>query len=203
MEGTLTRRAAVTATVGGAAWLTGTVIHASQPVGCVGGDCAAGSLRESGAVVGILTLVALVLLALTATALVALTRRAGRTDRSGTVGVVLALAGAVVLAIAGLVNAVLFDGDFSLMPYFVWPALLALVVGFVLLGVMVLRSGVLPRWAALALLTGTALLVGFNEQTTAAWLGVPFGLAWIAVGYALWAAGRSGRAVAGPQPLSA
>lgn len=89
--------------------------------------------------------------------------------------------------LVGLVQALIFDGDFPLMPYFVIPAVAALITGVILLVVTVLRSGVLPRWAAGALLVGAVVMVGFNEQTAAAWLALPFGFAWIAVGCAMWA----------------
>lgn len=64
------------------------------------------------------------------------------------------------------------------MPYFVLPVLLALVVGFVLLGVVILRTGVLPRWCA--------ALLGMNEQTTRVLLAIPFGVAWAVLGAVLW-----------------
>lgn len=34
-------------------------------------------------------------------------------------------------------------------------------------------------------------MLAFNEQTPAAWLGIPFGVAWIAVGSALWGAPKA------------
>lgn len=115
-----------------------------------------------------------------------LVRRAGRFGKTGRAGGVLGILGTSTLVVAGLVQALLYEGDFPLMPHFVIPGIGALVIGFVVLGVSVLRSGVLPRWASIGLLLGTAAMAGFNEQTHAAWLGLPFGLAWMAVGYALW-----------------
>ncbi len=79
------------------------------------------------------------------------------------------------------------------MPYFVIPGVLALVVGFVLLGIAVLRARVVPRWAAVLLIVGTLAMLGFNDQNALALMAIPFGIAWIAVGYVLW----SGR---GEQP---
>jgi hypothetical protein len=122
----------------------------------------------------------------TAVALVVLVRRAGRFGKAGRAGGVLSILGVSTLVVAGLVQGLLYEGDFPLMPYFVIPTFGALGIGLVLLGVSVLRSGVLPRWASIGLLLGTAAMIGFNEQTHAAWLGLPFGLAWMAVGYALW-----------------
>lgn len=182
----LVRWAGAAGMVGGTLWLISTVMHASKPVGCVADQCASRPMRESSAVEGMLTVAAFVLFAVAAVALVALARRAGRFGTAGRAGAVLALGGATALVLAALVQALFFEGDFPLMPYFVIPGLAAVVIGFILLGVMVLRSGVLPRWAAASLLVGTVAMVGFNEQTAAAWLAIPFGLAWIAVGYALW-----------------
>ncbi len=119
-------------------------------------------------------------------ALVVLVRRAGRFGTLGKAGTVLALLGVSILVVSGLVQAMVFEGDFLLMPYFVVPGIAALIIGFVLLAVTLLRSSVLPRWAAVSLLVGAVTMMGANEQTRAAWLAIPFGLAWIAVGYALW-----------------
>lgn len=179
------RWSAAAGMVGGALWVISTVIHASRPVGCVAEGCDRRDMRETGAE-GFLTLGALVLFAVTAAALVVLARRAGRFGPLGKAGAVIAVAGVSVLVLASVVQSLVFDGDFSLMPNFVIPGIAALIVGFVLLAVAVLRSGVLPRWAAGSLLVGAGAMVGFNEQTAAAWLALPFGLAWIAVGCALW-----------------
>lgn len=172
--------------VGGVLWVISTVLHASRPVGCLAEECAHRPMRESSAVEGMLNLGALLLFAVTAAALIVLVRRAGRFGTLGKAATVLALVGGSVLMLAGLVQALVFDGDFLLMPHFVIPGVASLIIGFVLLAATVLRSGVLPRWAAVSLLVGAVAMVGFNEQTTAAWLALPFGLAWIAVGYALW-----------------
>lgn len=185
-SGRFVRWAGAAGMIGGALWLISTVMHALRPVGCVAEECARRPMRESSAVEGILTLSALVLFAVTAAALIVLVRRAGRFGKLAKAGTILALAGVSVLVLAGLVQALMFAGDFLLMPYFVIPGIAALTIGLVLLAIAVLRSGVLPRWAAISLFVGTVAMVGFNEQTTTAWLAIPFGLAWIAVGYALW-----------------
>ena len=176
--------------LGGVLWVIATVIHASQPVGCVGAECASRAMRESGAVDGVLTLAAFLLFAVAGAALVTLVRRAGRFGKAGRIGMMLAVAGGAVLVAAGLIQALLFAGDFPLMPYFVIPGIAAFIVGLLLLAWTVLRSAVLPRWAAVSLLVGCVAMVGFNEQTAAAWLAIPFGLAWIAVGVARWNADR-------------
>lgn len=181
-----TRGAGAAAVLGGVLWVFSTIIHALRPVGCVAEGCAFRPMRQSSALEGVTTLAALLLFAVAGTALVMLVRREGRFGKLGRTGMLLAAVGGAVLVTAGLVQALLFDGDFLLMPYFVIPGIAALIIGVLLLAWSVLRSGVLPRWAAASLLVGALAMVGFNEQTHAAWLGIPFGLAWIAVGYALW-----------------
>ena len=74
--------------------------------------------------------------------------------------------------------------------------LVALVIGFVLLGISVLRAGVLPRWAALLLIAGTLAMLGFNDQNALALLAIPNGIGWVAVGYVLW----SGRGEGAREP---
>ena len=177
--------------LGGLLWIIGTAIHASRPVGCVVEECASRAMRDSSLLEGVLGIGALLLMAVAAVALVVLTRRAGRFGKLGGAAAFLVVAGVAVLVVAMFVQAALFGGDFELMPYFVIPGALALVAGVVLLASVVLRSGVLPRWAAVALVVGALAMVAFNEQTTAAWLGIPFGIAWIGVGYALWTHERS------------
>ncbi len=90
------------------------------------------------------------------------------------------------LVISGLIQALFFGGDFPLMPYFVVPGLLALVVGFVLVGIAILSAGVLPRWVAVLIIVGALAMLGANEQTARVLLMIPFGVAWVAVGYVLW-----------------
>lgn len=101
-------------------------------------------------------------------------------------GLVLGGAGIATMAVAGFVQERFFDSDFEQMPYFVVPGLAMLVVGFALLGVAVLRSRVLHTWVSVLLLLGTLAMIGANEQTWRALLYVPFGVAWVAVGHALW-----------------
>jgi len=172
--------------LGGMLWIIGAVIHASKPRGCVAEECAFRPMRESGALDGILTLLSLLLFAVGVMGLVILARSAGRFGKMGKAGVVIGAAGVALLVISGLIQGIVFGGDFPLMPYFVIPGLLALVVGLVLLGVAILRSRVLPRWAAALLIIGALAMLAANEQTARVLLTIPLGVAWIAVGYVLW-----------------
>lgn len=180
------RGAGLAGVVGGLLWVISTAIHASRPVGCVGAECAGRAMREAGAVEGVLALAALVLFAVAAAALITLVRRAGRFGTLGMTGTVLAGTGVGLLITGGLIQELLYDGDLPFMPFFVGPGVVALTVGLVLLAVTVLRSGVLPGWAGGALVIGALSLLLSNEQTATAWLAVPLGLAWVAVGIALW-----------------
>lgn len=167
-------------------WIIGAVIHASKPRGCVAEECAFRDMRESGALDGILMLLSLLLFAVAVTGLVMLARRSGRFGKIGKAGVVIGAAGVALLLSASLIQSILFGGNFLLMPYFVIPGLLAMVVGLVLLGVAILRSRVLPRWAAALLIIGALAMLASNEQTARVLLVIPLGVAWVAVGYVLW-----------------
>ncbi len=182
----LVRWGGLAAMVGGTLWVIGTLIHASKPKGCIAEECAFRPMRESGALDGILTLLSVLLLAVGALGLLVLVRRSGRFGMAGKAGVLVGAVGAALLVIVILIQAIFFGGDFPLMPYFVVPGLLALVVGFLLVGIAILRSGVLPRWVALLVIVGALAMLGANEQTWRVLLMIPFGVAWVAVGYALW-----------------
>ena len=186
MSSSLTRWCGLAAMVGGALWVIGTLIHASKPRGCIAQECAFRPMRETGVLDGILMLVSFLLFVAGAAGLVILARRAGRFGRLGNTGAAIGAVGAALLVVASLVQALFFSGDFPLMPYFVIPGVLALIAGVLLLGVAVLRAGVLPRWVALLIVVGALLMLGANEQTARVLLTIPFGVSWVAVGYALW-----------------
>ena len=174
------------AMLGGTLWVLGNVIHAFKPRGCIAEECAVRPMRETSALEGILMLLSLVLFVAGAAGLVVLARRMERFGKLGNAGVVIGAFGAAVLVLAGLIQAVFFGGDFPLMPGFVIPGVLALIAGFVLLGIAILRSGVMPQWAALLFIVGALAMLGFNEQTWRTLMAIPFGVAWLVVGYVLW-----------------
>ncbi|HKH10420.1 MAG TPA: hypothetical protein VKA73_04670 [Rubrobacter sp.] len=66
-----------------------------------------------------------------------------------------------------------------------------LMVGSLLVGAAALSSGTLPRWGALALVVGSAVFFFFDTDPARAWFALPYGGAWVAVGYLLWARGVS------------
>jgi hypothetical protein len=171
--------------LGGTLFVVSAIVIASMPPGCIGDGCAARPMRETGVAGGMLML-ALLLVVVGAAGLVIRARNAGRLGRLGKTGIVLGAVGATLPVVGSLIQGVLFDGNYPLMPLFVIPGVLALVVGFVLLGLAVLRAGVLPRWTAILLIVGTLAMLGFNDQNAQALMAVPNGIAWVAVGYVLW-----------------
>jgi hypothetical protein len=191
----LVRWGGLAAILGGALFVVSALLIASMPRGCIGGECALEPMRDTG-VAGALLMLALLLVVMGAAGLVVRVRRAGRLGRLGRTGIVVAAVGAALPVIGGLVQGVLFDGDYPLMPFFVIPGVLALVVGFVLLGLAVLQARVLPRWAAVLLVIGSLAMLGFNDQNAQALMAIPNGIAWMTVGYLLW----SGKGETGQQP---
>jgi hypothetical protein len=179
------RWAGVAGMLGGALFVLSAVLIASMPRGCIGGECAARTMRETGAA-GALLMLALLLIVVGMAGLVIRARNAGRFGALGKTGAVVAAVGVALPLIGSLVQGVLYGGDYPLMPYFVIPGVLALVTGFVLLGIAVLLATVLPRWAAALLVVGSLAMLGFNDQNAQALLAIPNGIAWIAVGYVLW-----------------
>ena len=69
--------------------------------------------------------------------------------------------------------------DSGLVPAFIIPGFLAVIAGFLLLDVAVLGAGAL-------FIVGALTMLGFNDENWQALVAVPFGVAWVAVGYALW-----------------
>jgi hypothetical protein len=181
----LVRWGGLAAMLGGALFVVSALLIASMPRGCIGDECALRPMRDTG-IAGVLLMLALLLVVVGAAGLVVCVRRAGRLGRLGKTGIIVAAVGAALPVIGGLVQGVLFDGDYPLMPFFVIPGVLALVVGFVLLGLAVLQARVLPRWAAVLLVVGSLAMLGFNDQNAQALMAIPNGKAWMVVGYALW-----------------
>lgn len=176
------RKGGLAVVLGGVFWISGALLTASRPRGCIGDECAFRTMRETRALDGILFILSLLLFATGTAALAARLRNAGRLGRLGRAGLILAAVGAAL----GAVGMVLNVWDSSLVPAFIIPGLLAVIVGFLLLGVAALRSGTLPRWASALLVVGALAMLGFNDQTWQALMAIPFGIGWMAVGYALW-----------------
>ncbi len=97
--------------------------------------------------------------------------------RVGTVGFVLALVGAAVLVISGAS----------------WPwelvGAIALLLGSLLMGMAIVVANAPPRWGAIALIVGSLVFFLYNTETARVWFALPYGVAWIVVGYLLWSGG--------------
>jgi hypothetical protein len=148
-------------------------------------------MRDSGLPEGLLALLAALLIV---AALAGLVRHGSRTrslGRSASTGARLGVTGLGVLAVAGLAQAFVFDQSFSAMPYLVLSGMAAVASGVVLVGVALIRTRLLPGWTGALLVLGALAMLGSNEQTALVLLLVPFGVAWMAVGYALWTRGTA------------
>jgi hypothetical protein len=71
------------------------------------------------------------------------------------------------------------------MPGFVISAGASIAIGLILFGITILRSRVLPPWANWLLVIGALALLGFNDQDIRVLLLIPFGVAWLGIGYVL------------------
>jgi hypothetical protein len=119
---------------------------------------------------------------------------ARHTGKLGTVGTFLGLGGGAALLASAAVAAI--DSDSWLMPLFVIPGLFALVIGSLLAGVTLLRANVLPRPVVLLLIASLLVLLIFNTEDARAWCALPFGVAWVVLGYTLWSGPLERRALA-------
>jgi hypothetical protein len=165
------------------------LLHSLEPIGCIGWECETRALRSATGVVPVVAPVATILTLIGIAGLTWVARQAGRYKKLANAGVIYAAAGLAVLFLGGLIQAVFFNGDFPGMPFLVIPGLLAVTTGFVLIGVFILRSGVLPRWLGIFLLVSSVLLLAANEQTITVLLAIPFGLAVATVGVFMWTMG--------------
>src|SRR6476620_6038465 len=125
----LTRMAGICAVIGGAAWTAASIIHASQPRGCVGDECDHLPMRNTTTATDVLLGLAAVMMVASGAGLLVLVRRHGRMGRAGVAGALACALGLALLAVASAIQALFYDGDFPLMPGFVLPGVAALVVG--------------------------------------------------------------------------
>src|SRR5918999_705461 len=192
----LIRWGGLAAILGGVLWIAWAIQTGLQPQGCIGDECAFRPAREGSPLEAVLFYLAMLLLAVGVAGLVIHTRNAGRLGRLGWIGSVASGVGVAALVISGLIQDVFYGGDFPLMPFLVIPAGLVLLVGFLLLGITILRARVLPLWVTVLLVVGTLALLVFNDQNAQVFLAIPFGIAWVAVGYVLWWGKHTPRAMA-------
>lgn len=183
------RWSGLAALLGGVLIVAYAVIVASMPRGCIGDECAFWQMRDTGSADALL-LFGLLFVAAGAVGLMLRLREIGRFGWLGRSGGIVGAVGFVLLVLAGVTGAIT-DGMSPLMPVFVVPGLLAVIAGLLLLGVAVLRTRVLPLWVDLLLIVSLLAMVGFNDQNWRALMAVPFGVAWVVVGYVLWSEKRA------------
>ena len=88
------RKGGLAAVVGGVFWISGALLTASKPRGCIGDECELRTMRETGAFDIILFLLALLLFAVGTAALVARLLNTDRLGRPGRAGLILDAVGA-------------------------------------------------------------------------------------------------------------
>ncbi|MGI8909965.1 MAG: hypothetical protein ACR2JR_05335 [Rubrobacteraceae bacterium] len=161
------RISGLAAILGGIMLIVHAVGVASMPRGCIGdAECAIRPMRET----GVFELFFLFALLLILAGMAGLALRAWRTGRFGALGwagVILSAAGVATLVIAIVAQVALFGGDLSLMPFFAISGGLALLAGFSLVGISVLRAGVLPRWVSALPVASTLQCSGSTRRTPA------------------------------------
>lgn len=191
MSSKLIRLSGLAALLGGVLITVYALITASMPRGCIGDECAYSEMRDTGSI-DALFMLGLLFVAAGAVGLMLRLREAGRLGWLGRVGGIVGAVGFALSVLAGI-TAAMTGGMSPLMPYFVVPGLLAIIVGFLLLGVAVLRARVLPFPVALLLIASLLAMFAINDQNWRVLMAVPFGVAWMAVGYALWSEKKASR----------
>ena len=180
MSSNLIRWGGAAAILGGILWIVPAIITAFKPRGCIGLECDISAMRDTSDV-ALFMLLALLLSAVGLAGVAIQARNTGRFGRLTKAGVALYGVG-VALFVLGMILTAISEVFWVLM----LPAGLALIGGLVLTGIAVFKTRVLPRWVAVLLVIGSLAMLGFNDQTAEVLMAIPFGLAWIAVGYALW-----------------
>ena len=188
--------AGAAAMLGGALGALGAFLHNLQPIGCIGMDCSTGALRAATGIVPVAGSAASLLTLVGIAGMTLLARRSGRHRKLANAGLITAAAGFILLFAGEIIQSGFFAGDFPGMPFFVIPGLLGVIAGFLMIGLLILRSGIFPRWLGIFFVVSAVALLAANEQTPAVLLAMPFGLAMVAAGYFMLSGG--GRRLAAP-----
>jgi hypothetical protein len=177
------------AAVSGGTLLTAfALLAAAKPAGCIGTEqCAIRPQREYGDL-PVLLILAVLLIAAACVGLSLQARRVGVSGAWWRTGATLVALGVALLFLGMASN--LVSGD--LPPLFVTPGFICLAVGGLLVGILVVRSAILPRYASPLLIVGALALPWWNDQNWQVLFMVPFGVAWVVAGYALLRQQRSG-----------
>ncbi len=161
------------AILGGLLWSWGVLVGASRPLGIPDGP-----YRDLEGITWVWW-VALVGMALGAAGLY--TRLRGRGGRLGWVGLALVIGSLVSFPVYSLASRV-----WDVAWWIAVMGIFALIFATVCLGIAAWQARVLTLSLAWALVLAGLLMLVFNTEDHRIWLGLPFGLAWVAVGYQLW-----------------
>ena len=108
-------------------------------------------------------------------------RQARRFEGRGKVPFVIGIAGSLIMVGGwGLTFASEQFWMVGMLGYF------ALFIGMLLAGLRLLVGTDSTRWTGALLIAASLALITFNTEDWRAWLAVPFGLAWVLLGYTLW-----------------
>ena len=161
--------------LGGMLWVGSWTYRASMAVPPSGGTRPGGETHDILGLVSIL----LVMAGLTSVYL----QQAKSKGTIGNVGLALSWIG------AGLMGAWVLE---FVSPWLIFlGGFLLVIAGIAMLGLAMLLAKVIPLRVVVAFIVGLVLLAPVNTEDRSAFLGVPLGLAWVWLGYALWrGAGR-------------
>lgn len=168
----ISRGGGLAALVGGAVWVVVFAVYAWRPQ-LPGPGPPFGSF-EGLRVPGLLSLL---LIALGFLGLDLPSWRGRGHGRLGRVGFDVALLGVFAIVVSGASWPIGMIGAWVLM------------FGSLMVGAAAMSSGTLPRWGAVALMIGSVMFFFFDTDPARAWFALPYGAAWVVVGYLLWARG--------------
>jgi hypothetical protein len=183
------------AMLGGLLCAVAAFLHNLEPIGCIGLECETRAMRSGTGIVALAGSAAALLILVGIAGLTVRARQSGRHTKLADTALVFAAFGFVLLFLGTFIQAVFFNGNFPGMPYLGLPGVLAVIVGFVLIGILILRSEVLPRWLGVFLLVSSIALLAANEQTVTVLLAIPFGFAIATAGYFMWSGAAKPRGV--------
>ncbi|MFC9919633.1 hypothetical protein [Agromyces binzhouensis] len=186
----LLRATGVAAMLGSVLFVLAVILHSLEPVGCIADECATRSMRSATPMVAALLIAAVPLILVGIAGLLVMARRYGRHIKLANAGTVTAAVGFAILFLSVLVQALFFDGDLPWMPFLVIPGSIGVIVGFLMIAIFILRSGLIPLWLGIFFAVSSVLLLASNEQTASVLFAIPFGLAIGAVGFFMWTNGK-------------